>query len=259
MKKKLIIISLMTALMLSAGCTPNYQTDEKDAPKINSEDSGKAIIVTPSDTEPLGDIRIERKEASDLTVPEGYISLDDAVELLYKCNREYMYLPENANTYKAYCTGIADYENSDYYSIYLYLDAGDERITVGTAYLVSCDGKTVRKKTWTGEFTSLKLDGSASDKDLSVRFPDAKITPNEALKMIAERKPLLKLEFPLADYVFEMNENLYEADGAMCYNFTPKIEYTDHINLLGGFFVNIDGSAVYYSLPDTDGHYIEVK
>lgn len=259
MKTKLIIISLLSALILSAGCTPNYKSEEKTDQKSGSEASGNVIIVHPSDPVSNDNIRIKRKEVSDIPVPEEGISFDEAVDILYTCSREEMYLPENANTYKAYCTGIVNHNNNDYYSVYLYTDTGTEKITVGTPYLVSCNGKTVRKKTWTGEYTKLKKGGSESDKPLSERFPGAKITPNEALKMIAEKKDSLKLDEPVSEYIFEMNEKLYEANGLMCYNFTPKLEYTDHTNFLGGFFVSIDGLAVFYSLPDSDGRYIEVK
>ena len=256
MKKKLVTLLILSALMISAGCTPKYQDDKE--PSGTEEQSGY-ITVEPKEIKPLGDTLIERKFVSDIPVPEGGVSLEKALESLYSCNREELYLPESANTYSAVCLGIVDYNNKDYYSIYLTLDTGKEKILVGTHYLVSTTGKTVRKKTWTGEHYTVKKGSASSDQTVAERFPDAKLTPNDALKKLAEKKDALKLEKPFSEYIFEMNEELEEINGTPCYSFVPKLEYTDHTSFLNGFYVSLDGSMIWLSDPDSSGKYIEIK
>lgn len=254
MKKRIAALLIFSALLISAGCTPNYQNDEN----ASTDESGY-IIVEPAESKPLDNKLIERKEVSDLSVPEASVSVQQAADLLYTCSLEDMYLPESANTYKAFCTGIVDYKNSDYYSFYLNYDTGKEKITVGTHYLVSVNGETVRKKTWLGQYETVKTGSASSDKTVKERFPDAQITPNEALKVLAEKKASLDLENPFSDYIFELTENIYEINGVSCYNYTPKLEYTDHTDVSGGFFVSTDGSLIFGGLPDSQGHYTEIK
>ena len=113
---------------------------------------------------------------------------------------------------------------------------------------------------WMGGYENIELNSADKDKDIQKMYPDAKITPNEALAVLAQKEMALGLKRPIEDYVFETDEKLIEANAIPCYCFTPKLEYTDHIDLLKVYYVTADGSnTIFASVTGSPAEFTELK
>ena len=89
-------------------------------------------------------------------------------------------------------------------------------------------------------------------------FPDAKISPSEALKALADKN--LQLEYNLSQYVFEFLDEAKDIQSINCYVVTPKIELADSINLVQRLYISTDGTnRVFKNAPNEKGEYIELK
>ena len=141
--------------------------------------------------------------------------------------------------------GTVDYENEKYYSFYFYLNAGSKKIFVGSNCIVACSGEFVANKHWFGDYTVVTGTASA-DKTVKEEYPQAKITPNEALIMMAENEKYLGLDHDISDYIFEVNPELSQVSGIYCYRVTPKLEYYDRIDLQQNLYVASDGSKAVF-------------
>ena len=151
------------------------------------------------------------------------------------------YLPESMKNYKKMYFGTIDYMSEKYYSVYPYIEAANKKIFVGTNCLVSCDGSLALKKTWIGDYSEL-TESADNDKSLDELYPGAKVTPNDILKVMAEKEKSLSLEYDITKYIFEISSQLVDIEGKKCYKIMPKLEYMDSVTILQSFYGTIDGS-----------------
>lgn len=259
MKKRIVLLILAVSLIL-CGCSQNND-ENSDSSSVNSDEEGLEIIVDKdsinnNDNEFEEGTLIERNNQQKVSSPEKSISFEEACELLDSCNMESLYLPQSAKDYQKYYFGTVKYQNTDFYSIYLYVPNGKNKIYVGTNYIVSCDGKNVMKKTWTADYYNVETKTASADPSIEELYKGAKITPNEALKILCDKDGVqLKLGEDTSVYTFEVSTKLADIDSFECYKITPKLEYTNNLELLEAFYVNTDGSGeVYIKDSDSNGY-----
>lgn len=238
MKKKLVMMSLLLSLAL-CGCAKQDQSKPENS---GNSDSSVDIIVPESSDVSMGDKLISRPESVEPSAPEGSIRLEEAEKMLDGYTMGSFYLTEPMSTYQKYYFGTVNYRGAAYYSFYPYLLIDGKRVLVGTNCLVSCNGKAVLAQNWMGGYDPAEKKTEGMDESYQKQYPDAKISPNEALAVLVKKSKVLSLEKDISDYVFELDESLKEAGSALCYCITPKLEYTDHITLVKSYFVTADGS-----------------
>ena len=249
-KGALMISCVMLSVMLSAGCAGNgSESSVSEAAGENSPSASSAESTASSGEQSQKEAVIEKKSAGEPSAPDGSMSFEDACKLLDKCGMEELYLPQSAKDYEKLYFATIDYEGEKFYSIYTYINADGKKIFVGTNYIVSIDGEFVGKKHWFGDF-SVVGSTSAIDKQLSELYPDTKITPNEALALLAKNEKSLKFDRPIEDYIFEVNPELRDVNGVTCYRVTPKLEYIGHIVLEQNIYIASDGSGGIYRLKN---------
>ncbi len=253
MKGKIVLSVLLLTVLALGGCGQRKTSQP-------SADDEHIIYVSEVSQTSMGNKVIEKPVSPQISVPEGSISLKDACKLLDTCTKHAFYLAESMSSYQKYCFGIVDYQGSSYYSIYPYLETAGKRVYVGTNCLVALDGSAVMAANWMGSYDTVQTNTAGSDKDIRKMYPDAKITPNEAFSVLAQKESVLGLERPLADYVFEIDEKLIEAGSVPCYCITPKLEYTDHIDLLKVYYITADGKgSVLSTVKGSPTEYSELK
>ena len=255
MKKKIMLACLLTSLLL-CGC--GAKSDKQ--PSVN-EDSNHVILVSDNDyVTSMGDKVVEKPKDQKVSAPADSISFEQACTLLDGCEKKDFYLPESLKNYQKYYFGTVEYNGSQYYSIYPYIEANGKHIYAGTNCLVAVSGEYVLAQNWMGGYENIELNSADKDKDIQKMYPDAKITPNKALAVLAQKEKALGLKRPIEDYVFETDEKLIEANGIPCYCFTPKLEYTDHIDLLKVYYVTADGSnTIFASVTGAPAEFTELK
>ena len=231
--KKMIVLALLCGTVFLCGCSAKQNTSSESSIDSN------VIVVSDMSQEPLGDERIKRPASPEVSAPEGSISIDQACKLLDSCGMEDLYLSESMSTYKKYYFNTVDYLGEKYYSFYPYLEAGGKTVYVGTNVLVSCNGNVVLKKNWMSDYETVTQGAAQNDRPYTERYPDAKISPNEALAVLAENEKHLGLKFGISEYIFEFNDTTSEVNGKPCYRITPKLEYIDHIELLKPVYVSV--------------------
>ena len=231
--KKEIIAALLCMSLALCGCTKNEKK-----PSQSQDDN----IIIPSDTGPqsYGDDLINKNSRSDSSAPDGSISFEDACKKLDECPMSAFYLPQSMKDYKKYLFNIVNRSGEEYYSVYPYIEVSGKKIYVGTNALVNCKTGKVLTKNWMGGYEPVDT-AAEPDTDYTVRYPDAKISPNQALTLLAENKKRLDLEKDISEYVFEIDESIAEPNGTPCYKISPKLEYTDHIDILGSYYVSVEG------------------
>ena len=238
MKKRrtsvLLLAAVLLTVLVSGGCAGNTQTSSAPETPASKSESQK-------EQEPV----IEKKSAGDPSAPDESISYEKACQMINECGMEELYLPMSALEYQKLYFGTVEYDGEMYYSVYPYLTVGSKKIFVGSNYLVACDGEFVLNKHWFGEYSVVNT-SCANDKSVKEMYPDAKITPNEALIMMAENEKSLGLDRNISDYLFEVSHEMRVVNGVPCYKITPKLEYYDRIDLLQGLYVAADGSTGIY-------------
>ncbi len=253
--KKLITIALLCTAVSLCGCSSKQQK-----PSQNDGSDDNIIIVPDTSQAPMGNERIKRPASPEVSAPDGSISIEEAYKLLDGCRMEDMYLVESMSTYKKYYFNTVDYLGEKYYSFYPYLEVGGKRIFVGTNVLVSCNGSVVLAKNWVGSYDIVTQAASQNDKPYTEKYPDAKISPNEALTAFAEKESVLGLEYGIEEYIFESNDTTSDINGIPCYRIIPKIEYLDHIDILGNYYVSADSSKrIFQGVRGKNGEYTELK
>ena len=252
--KKAIIISLLCMMLAVCGCAKREnKTEEK------SKDSN-VIYVSDTSVKPVDNVLIEKKTSPAMETPDGSISFEKACELLDTCSIENVYTGQSLKDYKKYYFGTVDYKGGKYYSIYPYIEYNGGKVFVGTNCLVSCSGNTVLAKNWMGGYEPVDQNTASLDKDWKTRCLDAEISPNEALLKVVDKQKALGLDRDISAYVFETNLSLSDINGVPCYLFTPKLEYTDHQDMLGNIYVSADGKGIVFrNSKETMGEYEEVK
>lgn len=253
MKKFLCVLISAVFMTALSGC------DEK-LPSPANDDNQNVLKITsdPRDLEstPQGSV-INRNENKTVSAPEGSIGFEKACDILDKCDMNDLQIPQSAKYFQKYYFGTVEYYNKMYYSIYLYSEKDDKKVFIGNNILVSCDGELVLTKSWLGYYDKVSQNNNENDKDFKELFPDAKQAPSEALKALADKN--LQLEYTLSQYVFEFSYETINVQSIECYIVTPKIEFTDSINLVQRLYISTDGTnRVFKNNPDEKGEYIEL-
>ncbi len=255
MKKKVLLLCLLTGLMLG-GCGTKNSQETSSA----TEDDSHIIYVETSAAPSHQNILVEKPKNQTVSAPAESISFEQACALLDSCGKKDFYLPEGLKSYQKYYFGTVDYRGGTYYSIYPYLDVEGKRLYAGTNCLVSVDGTYVLAQNWMGGYERVEQKTAGTDKPVQEMYPEAKVSPNEALAVLAKKEKALGLEYSIEQYVFETDEKLVEAGGALCYCFTPKLEYTDHMDWLKVYYVTADGSeTVLSSVTGSPTEFVELK
>ena len=258
MRKKLLAAVCVLACLSLVGCN-NGKTGSTSSGS-SPDQSSNTIYITDTSLPPMGDKVVEKPKETAVSAPEGSISFEQACAVLDTCGKQNFYLPESMNTYQKYYFATVDYQGEQYYSIYPYIEANGKRLYAGTNCLVSLNGEVVRAQNWMGSYDVIEQNTAEHDKDIQTMYPDAKMTPNQALTALAEKEKALGLSRPIGDYVFETDEKLIEVSGVPCYCFTPKLEYTDHIDLLKVYYVTSDGTnTVLSAVTGSPGEFVELK
>ena len=261
LKKRIALLALAMAMVL-CGCSQSSGNSSGET-TANSED-GIEIVVDPdtanNDQDQGEGSLIERKKQQEVSAPEKSISFEEACELLDSCDMESLYLPQPAKDYKKEYFGTVKHDHMDFYSIYLYIENGKEKIYVGTNYIVSCDGKYVMKKTWTAEYYNVETKTASADLAPEELYQGAKIMPNDALKILCDKDGTkLKLGEDTSIYTFEVSTKVVDVDSFECYKITPKLDFTNNLEILEPFYVNIDGTGEVYVKDSASKEYQAVK
>ncbi len=251
--KKLIVIFLAALTAAMCGCSQRNNTTSESS-------DGDIIVVSDTSVKPLGDDRIKREHSPEVSAPSGSVSIEQACRLLDSCSMEQFYLSESMSKYKKYYFNTVDFNGEKYYSFYPYLEINGKKIYVGTNVIADCTGNFVLAKNWMGGYETVNTSTAINDRDYTERYPDAKISPNEALAVLTEKEKLLGLDSDISEYIFETDETLSEINGVPCYRITPKVEYLDHIELLSPYYVLADkSSSVMVGVKGKQGEYKELK
>lgn len=254
MKKFLCVLISAVCMTALGGC------DEKLPPPADDiDESSFRIDYSPQVSDNIDQASIiNRNQNKTVSSPEESISFEKACEILDKCDMNDLQLPESARYFKKYYFDTVEYYNKMYYSVYFYSEKDDKKVFVGNNTLVSCDGELVLTKNWLGYYDEVKQNNAENDKDFKEIFPDAKISPSEALKALADKN--LQLEYNLSQYVFEFLDEAKDIQSINCYVVTPKIELADSINLVQRLYISTDGTnRVFKNAPNEKGEYIELK
>ncbi len=255
MKKILCVLISAAFIAALSGCDEKLPSPENSG---STSAEGSSTIITPSDGGTHQTSLINRNENKTVSAPEESISFEKACEILDTCDMNDLQLPQGARYFKKYYFNTVEYYNRMYYSIYFYSEKDDKKVFVGNNTLVSCDGEVVLTKNWLGYYDKVQQNASENDKDFRELFPDAKVQPCEALKVLADKN--LQLEYTLPQYVFEFSYETIDIDSVNCYIVTPKIEFTDSIDLVQRLYISSDGTdRIFKNNPDEKGEYIELK
>lgn len=253
--KKILFITLLCCTLAVCGCAKKDSQNKPATP-----DDSNVIYISDTSEKPMKNKLVERGDSPEVSAPDGSISFEQACKLVDSCSIENFYLCQSLKDYQKYYFGTIEYKGEKYYSIYPCLEIKGKKIFMGTNCLVSCTGSFVLTQNWMGGYETVDQNTAVLDKDWKTRCPDAKVSPNEAITALVDKEKLLGLEHDISAYTFETDLNLKEINGIPCYAFTPKLEYTDHLELLGVLYVSADGTGcVYKSSPDDSSEYIEIK
>lgn len=251
--KALTLTAVLLAASVTGGCAGGSSSgtvSEAAGENIRITASGESELPPKEDPGSKNEKLIVKESAGEPSAPDGSISFEDACKLLDKCGMKELYLPQSVSSYEKLYFGTIEYEGEKYYSIYTYVNADGRKVYTGTNYIVAVDGELVAKKHWFGGYT-LVSSTSSTDKTQQELFPDTSITPNEALALIAKNESYLGFDHKIEDYIFEFNPELRDANGVTCYRITPKLEYSDHIDLQQNIYVASDGTGGIYRAEDS--------
>lgn len=251
--KKILYLLIASALMLSLeGCTEDnnssvtddIQNDTSVSDTQKNEDNSQIYIIN-------------KNENKTVFSPNDSVSFEKACELIDKCSMSELEIPQSAENFRKYYFGTVNYYNKSYYSVYLYTEKDDKKVFVGNNILVSCDGTYALVKNLFGQYDKLTENGSETDSDYQELYPDAKTSPVEALKNLADKN--LQLDYSLTQLIFNVNRELSEIQGINCYEITPSVEFTNSITMLPKLYITADGSGRVLKYDNSEDDYIELK
>ena len=259
--KRMIALLCLSALLLCA-CS-NKGGNDSSAGTESSTPAVEYKASTPdAATEKGAKLRRPEKEPQ-VSAPEGSIDFSEACKIIDKTDKESLKLVQSASEYKKYYNETVKYLDTDWYSVYLCLEDNENRIFTGSNILVSCDGKRICRKTITSDYRELTGDRKSAndDKPYTELFPDAKLSPNDALLLVAKKDiKSLGLSGRLSDYLFNVSDEVTEFDSTVCYQITPVAEYEGSQERFSSIYVNIDGSGrMYLESAGTAEKYIPLE
>ena len=259
--KKIIALLCLNVLLLCA-CSNNGSNDRS----AETGSSIPAVEYKASSTEAVqkqGDKLRRPEKEPQISAPKGSIDFSEACKLIDNTDKDSLNLLQSASEYKKYYNETVKYLDTDWYSVYLYLEENENRIFTGSNILVSCDGKRICRKTITSDYRELTGDRKSAndDKPYTELFPDAKLSPNDALLLVAKKDiKSLGLSGRLSDYLFNVSDTVTEFDSAVCYQIIPVAEYEDSQERFSSIYVNIDGSGrMYLESTGTAEKYIPLE
>lgn len=264
---KIIIGTLVVSVLSLSGCKKGSFSDMSP----NNQNSVEGYTVTSEgiyiDTEKISDVSVEdgylighTGDKPDVSAPQGSISFEDAVKILDSCSFEKFYLPQKVSNYEKHYYETIRHNEDDCYMIGFYINKNGASIYLGTNALVSCDGKKVYKQSWMGSYEEVKIGSSENDKTFQELYPDAKITPDDALFVIESKgKAALELMENLTQYTFEIDTGLVEKNGVKCYAVYPKLNYEHRVKIFECIYVSADGeNRVFIKDNESEDEYKEV-
>lgn len=242
--KKILYLFMISAMALSLGsCSENNAVSGNDL--SDSKNDSQVYVV-------------QKNENKTVSSPGDSISFEKACELLDKCSMKELELPQSAADFQKYYFGTVDYFDRSYYSVYFYTEKDDKKVFVGNNVLISCDGKLALVKKIFGQYEKLTENGYEKDKDYHTLYPDAKISPVEALQCLADKN--LQTDYPLSKLVFYFGTELREIQGIPCYEVLPEVEFADSTTILQKIYITADGSnKLLKNDPDEKNEYIELE
>lgn len=265
--KKFISTILSAALLLGlCGCAFGTAEDPMDAEQNNGTrtyiTSDGAVVFERSMDNPTeeisGNIITRDTTEKDVSAPEGSISFEEAVRLTDACSYKELFLPTAVQNYQKHYFGTIEENGIPYYDIGFFLEKNSVRIFVGTELLVSCDGKSILKKDWTGSWMPLEEEGTS---DISGNpFADVPSTPQDALFALTKvdsRK--LGLSEGFFTYTYEIDTKLHERKSIKCYKITPKLEYENGLRYAAPIYVTADGTNRIMLHDDATDDYILIE
>lgn len=250
MRKMMLTVVLSLSLLL-CGCAADSTEKQSSSTELSSvyEDAAEQSTAEEYSV-------IERSKEQEVSAPDNSIRFEEACELLDSCSRKSLYLPESAKHYQKYYFGTVRYHKNDFYSVYLYIENGEDRIYVGTNYLVSCKGKTVMRKSLMGDYNRIDTQTAALDETETKRYEGAKITPNEALAVLSEKNQTSAfLGRKLSDYTFDVGDKLEEIGSTECYKLIPSLDLIDKVEMSTPYYVDALGSGDIYAKNHKTGEY----
>ena len=242
----LLLCLVMTGLCACKAKAPAPASESGDKVGAYVDESGTIIYTfgDPVDTS-RDDGEVLHRSADEATeLPDGSISLQQAKDILDTCSFEQFYLPCSMSSFEKYYEGTEKIGSTEYLVFSIYAEKNGARIFVGTHALVSTDGKTVLKENWAGTHDSAVTDSTSEDKTEEQLFPEAKVSPGEAIFAICSKdKEKLGLENELIDYTFEIDTKLHTIKSVPCYKLTPKLYYTKSVQMAAPIYVSSDGNG----------------
>lgn len=247
MFRKLSLIAAVLVLAASCGCSSGDKSDT-----VRNEDvsmyvtSDGEIVYDFGDGEEFEEFSGQpetRGETKDASAPEGSISIEQAEKIVDGCSFKSFYLPGKTANYKKYYYETINGEEDSFYRMYFYLEKNGVRLYTGTDFMVSCDGKSVSKRDWTGSYQDVKTDTASEDPKPEELYPGAKTTPEDAIFAICNvDAKRLGLTESLQTYVFETDDRLYTQKSIECFKITPKLVYSTGIKLCSPIYITADGT-----------------
>lgn len=264
MKKIIIFVSLLAMALTLCACS---QSEDESSLSVSSENSfyktsdGTLVYNDNASKIDEGSLITRNGDSVEVSAPENSISLDKAETMLDGCAFEDLYLFQSVKDYKKYYSGTVTEGNSMYYSFDFYIEKDGKRVFAGTSCLVACDGTGIMKKDWTGNYVTVQLNKSESEKSPSELYKSAKVLPNDALITLTEfSDSQLGLDYELSAYTFECETEINTVKSIKCYKFTPKLNYTNSVKMLSPYYITVDGTnRVFTADKENSGEYVEIK
>lgn len=249
MKKKIIIGLLLLALLTFSSCKQSDKDLETQSETVsgNYRVTSDGIYVTRDEnilqsSAEDGELLGHTGDNIEVSAPEGSISISQAVEILESCAFEKFYLPQKVSTYETYYYKTVEINEEMYYMLGLYTTQKGTRLYLGTNVFVSCDGRSVMKQTWMGGYAPVEIGSGKNDKSFEELYPEAKITPEQALFVLAEKgSSALELTQDVTQYTFEIDSWLSQEQNMDCYRIVPKLTYEHSTKLFEPIYVSVDG------------------
>lgn len=257
--KKPLTAGLLLLMLCLSGCSGHQQeTAEAEPITSNWVDNIEIRYVSGGNESSTTETDLVKKTVSPkVTAPDGSITFKEACALLDTCSMDDFDVPQSIKEYQKFYYGTTEHDGKAYYSLYLYLNGeGNKKIFVGSNALVACDGSEIRVRTLMNDLIPVELNGAGADIPFKTRYPDAVVSPNEALLLLAAKEDRLHLDYGLEDYLFLIETEQEEINGLPCYSVRPRLECTDHNLLVKGFYLSASGPAsIFAQDPESNGEH----
>lgn len=253
------MILALTAVFAAGLCGCSVPASQQQSSKSTQNSSTLIYSIGEQPDIPEGEL-VERKNGDEGDIPEESITTAEAEKLLDGCGFDQFYLPESVKTFKKHFDGVEKITDKDCLIFSFYAEKDGERIYLGTKAAVGTDGKSVYKLGWANAYEPVETDSADKDKTVSELYPDAKVSPSEAVTAILSKdKEALGLGYDMKDYTFEAETKLHTIKGVPCYKFTPKLFYSLSVKLLSPIYVTADGKSNVLILDPSTAGYTVIK